>query len=432
MLDKDLELPMSSIRELVSRHTALCRRIVFDALDNNNTLPIKITTLLLCSANGPKDALGLTPSMSFSMDVLRRISASESLLTNVPNKFFLNSVVLPLVRRIFKKHVKADQFEVMVEIFEHTVAYLSKNHTVGGYLSFKRRQLGWLAVKYWSSAPTRFEKYLRDFIEVQNVDRRHLIEHYRPAFEDVALNRRSQLLMLILKCSALQEIDLGSADCLRNLGGVAWPLWLFHYLPRKEARILLSRLISGRSMPDANGPFSITRSSYGYSVVSEANSQEEGLLRTALERGEDRALDRASAAIEDQKKSAATAREQSIRAGFAESALFYAITSGSLKLYLETLLWTKRFIKDPLTSRTLFAAATLEQTESVDMLVSLPPPKRAQGTTRSEHAKAITSAIATATIDLPLANKILLTLFSFARSAIREPSFQAHHWKSVL
>jgi hypothetical protein len=53
------------------------------------------------------------------------------------------------------------------------------------------------------------------------------------------------------------------------------------------------------------------------------------------------------ASIEEQKKKALKAREQDDRAHFAKSALFIGIASGSQDLYRSTLLWARRYVRDP-------------------------------------------------------------------------------------
>lgn len=53
------------------------------------------------------------------------------------------------------------------------------------------------------------------------------------------------------------------------------------------------------------------------------------------------------AAVGEVKMKSAKSREQSDRAFHANSALFIAISSGSLELYGETLIWARRFVKDP-------------------------------------------------------------------------------------
>jgi hypothetical protein len=55
-------------------------------------------------------------------------------------------------------------------------------------------------------------------------------------------------------------------------------------------------------------------------------------------------------AVDEQKRKASTSREQTGRAFFAKSAIVWAIASGSPALYGETLIWARRFVRDPVSS----------------------------------------------------------------------------------
>jgi hypothetical protein len=55
-------------------------------------------------------------------------------------------------------------------------------------------------------------------------------------------------------------------------------------------------------------------------------------------------------AVDEQKRKASTSREQTSRAFFAKSAIVWAIASGSPALYGETLIWARRFVRDPVSS----------------------------------------------------------------------------------
>lgn len=59
-------------------------------------------------------------------------------------------------------------------------------------------------------------------------------------------------------------------------------------------------------------------------------------------------------AVKQQKEKAAKSREQPDRAFHAKFALLYAIASGSITLYGETLLWCRRWIRDPVSLWKLF------------------------------------------------------------------------------
>lgn len=51
--------------------------------------------------------------------------------------------------------------------------------------------------------------------------------------------------------------------------------------------------------------------------------------------------------VEAEKIKAGQSRDQSDRADHAKATLIYALSSGSLDLYRDTLMWTRRFVRDP-------------------------------------------------------------------------------------
>lgn len=57
--------------------------------------------------------------------------------------------------------------------------------------------------------------------------------------------------------------------------------------------------------------------------------------------------------VEAKKKKATQSRDQDDRADHAKAALVYAISSGSLDLYGDTLMWARRFVRDPVSFQAL-------------------------------------------------------------------------------
>ena len=57
-----------------------------------------------------------------------------------------------------------------------------------------------------------------------------------------------------------------------------------------------------------------------------------------------------TAEIDEIKKRSASCRDQAERSFFAKSAVFYAIASGSLRLYGEVVRWSRRYIRDPVSA----------------------------------------------------------------------------------
>ena len=88
---------------------------------------------------------------------------------------------------------------------------------------------------------------------------------------------------------------------------------------------------------------------------------------------------------------------------------------------------TQRIVKDPSRVSKLFSEPILEQTESIDMLVGLPICSKGP-----ELTSAVVHIIENVATDMTLADEILKTLLSIALLALREPSFHAGHWRTVL
>ncbi|KAB8976011.1 hypothetical protein FH972_026889 [Carpinus fangiana] len=406
-----------------------CRQVVIDALYTGDQLPPITNQLLHCLPHGPRNASGLTPSMEFSIDVLARISTTTGPPTKMSNYFFFDVLVLPLVRRIYRKDGKSDKHGIMAQILEHVVKYLSKNFLAVNHIKYaKNRELGFIAVVCWSYNH-QLKSSLCKLIKAQHLEKSQDIEKYRSCFDNIALNRRIPFLKLILENSKPRATVIDSVQSLRGSSIEKWPVWLFQSIPRKDAFKLLSRLMNAKSdsFLSSHVQNSVARK---HSMPGNGHA-EEGLLFTLLDRNNDGALIQVTNSVNSLKRKAQTAREQSDRATFAKGALHYSIASGSPEIYLTTVRWAERFLRDPLTFSELFQNS-LHLAESQDILVGIPNFDRTGGISRAEFVVDVKHATETAAINIPLANEIILTLFHFACASLREPWFQAYHWEAVL
>ncbi|KAH7391216.1 hypothetical protein BKA64DRAFT_710121 [Cadophora sp. MPI-SDFR-AT-0126] len=120
-------------------------------------------------------------------------------------------------------------------------------------------------------------------------------------------------------------------------------------------------------------------------------------------------LERAKSAVEDGKSKSVNSREQVDRAFHAKSALFLAISSGSLQLYGETLIWAKRFVRDPLTVKSVFAKSSINTAQRLGLLSGIP--EKLYGVVLLNIAQ-----------DIKTSNCIILELFEAVVSALKEPS----------
>jgi hypothetical protein len=143
------------------------------------------------------------------------------------------------------------------------------------------------------------------------------------------------------------------------------------------------------------------------------------LFLTFLQRSSEEIQRQAKSAVDDLRNKAATAKEQSDRAQFAKAASSYAIASGNLDLYSETIRWQQRFIRDPLTSKVIFGRDVVATSEGIELLSGIPQPLPNDITL---------TAIASRVVK---ANEILMTLHEMILLAKREPSFHHPDWAHV-
>jgi hypothetical protein len=117
-------------------------------------------------------------------------------------------------------------------------------------------------------------------------------------------------------------------------------------------------------------------------------------------------------------QAAITSRDKIRRAVSAKEALFTAIASGSLDQYEETLEWTKRFIRDPLTAKAVFSAEAINTTEGVALLSGIP-----DFSNSGPHP-----SISEIQAQIRRANGFILSALQTAEIAFKEPSFSAPAW----
>ncbi|CAR23583.1 KLTH0E12496p [Lachancea thermotolerans CBS 6340] len=434
LLNKDVKLDSFSSRLLLLQHTALFQQQVSDALSRNVPLPSYTEDLLHRLPHGVKNELGLTPSMEFSMNILRQITNETKHFVKVKEEFFFTTLVEHLANRVYKSDGGSDKNGLMLKILEHVASFISVRPKAASRISFNRKgNVGWLAVQTWSRSGQDIEQTLKAFIKAQNLASEQGLESYRESFQRLAVNRRLQFLRIILESLGT---DLDSVESLKNSKIKQWPRWLFQALKNQEASGLLSRLMTAKP-----GYFLAQAFHYPYQDkighicdfdLPENSSLHEDLLLTILERGTNDALLNATKAAGDQMRKAENSREHEDRATYAKGALYYAMVSGSLPLLLRTIDWTKRFIRDPFVMPCLVSEDVVERTEFVDMLVGIPAIRPLGNLTRSETIKNGAHIAKKAVAEVPLVRNILFSLLSLAFSALREPFFNSYHWRKVL
>ena len=213
-------------------------------------------------------------------------------------------------------------------------------------------------------------------------------------------------------------LDLDSAEDLRPLAMISWPYEIFYRLREDQA----VRLLKGLLM--ANPTYSFLQSMAGCSILNTRNIPSQnnfnvGLLLTILQRQDKETQLGAKRAVEELRKKAVRAREPSERAQFARAATHYAIASGNLDLFGETVEWLRRYIRDRQALHQIFGFDAIMTKEGIDLLSGIPEPLPDDMTLEEVAPK------------VEKANQILLVFNDILNTAQQEPSFCETDWDNV-
>ena len=214
-------------------------------------------------------------------------------------------------------------------------------------------------------------------------------------------------------------LDLDSAEDLRPLAMMSWPYEIFYRLREDQAVRLLKVLLM------ANPTYSFLKSMAGCSILNTQNIPSQKnfnvcLLLTILQRQDKEIQLGAQRAVDELRKKAVRAKEPSDRAQFARAASHYAIASGNLDLFGETVIWLRRFIRDRLALHQIFGFDAIMTKEGIDLLSGIPEPLSDDMTLEEVASK------------VEKANQILLVFDDILNTAEREPSFCKADWGNVM
>lgn len=308
----------------------------------------------------PTNEQGISESMAFSLHVLRELVSQPHIKVHLN---VVTELIEPLLWRARK--MKVDHGTIM-EILDLSIAYLSSHLNEAKHLSFGPKRFLRMCIMLWARPSTQgldFESRLISILRILPSDRNQNLQEYRDTLWRVQRPLRYRLLKLFFLHIGEKSVDIDEEERLKELSIKNWPCNIFFCVNRDEGLGLLKRLRNTSPLDN------FLEKGSGNSILCHPPSQEVSgansfILLNLLEVGHDRpsVLERAAgnlylmqsvhllitvAAAEEQQKKAATSREPVDRAFHAKSALFFAISSGSLEIYRNTLVWARRFVRDP-------------------------------------------------------------------------------------
>lgn len=392
---------------------------IFDKKSTGFNVSLVLRRLCQDAPPGQSSLPGFSATMLFSLNLLREIGNGRE--ANISTQSLLTDVVEPLLTRIQKRRRALVHLE---EVLRLAIRILQLRCAPGGPLHSLGHHKGGLfynVLGWWSKQRSGSHGMLTDLLQVFELGANRVLKLYQGTHEDVQPSQRWPLLHLLFLQNPKLHADIGTTEGLQKLKDVRWMFNLFLDLPKDQALPLLRNLIA--VMPDTN--FLAAYHARGFTIFAHpptiySYGGDPDLLLTFLERGESGALQRVEKAITEKKRKSATSREQADRAFFAKSALHYAIASGSLAIYGETVTWARRFIRDPLTCKTLYTRSTTNTMEGIALLAGIPSDV-------SQCCDAVD--IGRRVID---ANAIISNFSQTWFEASKEPHFQSRDWQGPV
>ncbi|KAL9617112.1 MAG: hypothetical protein Q9160_008055 [Pyrenula sp. 1 TL-2023] len=415
LLDRATHLKKSEIplNRLILSLPDLFRRYAVKSLFDNQAIRFDVWDYLppLLECYPPrKGEYGFSASMMFSVEIIERIVDSHD--ASFPPSSFLFKLVWPLLIRVVKRKVDYYRLE---GIIQKILTYINGHKECRNTLASGRSLLQTTLTSVWSRHSDLFEKHLITCLKV-SYDSNDL-KAYSQLVCKAQFSKRYDLLRLYCLHVPKLHTDIEDDAQLAMLPKSLWEFRHFSSLPDRKGLLLLKRLV--RLCPE--GDFlarTYSQAFYDYPAHGRGHPDPQLLLSYFQHSLEGPGTEeQGNESVDKHKTLSMRSRDQEDRAYHAKAAIFHSIATGSLKIYHDTVVWTKRFIRDPLTMKTLFAENTVKQSSR---LLAMPFPLSNQVTT-----SAIRDYVCTA-------NKIHLTFLEMTCLALREPSFRLGDCRAPL
>ena len=345
----------------LQRHSVPFAKLARDILFEKRSSEINLQQILPCIYWERGDSFPFQPgwyvSMLFALELLRRLAAHEEVDIQ---QFSLSNLVKSLIERAIKKK---SSWDLLHEIIGLSISVLAARPVDSDEVFSRDGSFLRSVVHCWSAEPELFEDQLKELLSLAQHRRLDRDDKHMDLIFKVDHRLRYSLLRLLLLHANDPPRDIDDPKDLKNMH-LVWPLYVFTSLPLDHALSLLERLLRVRTELDFLGLGGGILALPSYPGSRHVDPQ---LLQLYLTRGRDASAEAAKLgeeahqipysklmcfeAVIRHKKKAATAREQTNRAFFAKSALFYAIASGSLKLVGDVVLWMRRYTRDPVCLR---------------------------------------------------------------------------------
>jgi len=369
----------------------------------------KYSELLLSLPHGGcSDEPNLPKSTLFAAELLEKTGSLDDTAKTVLE---FGGAFRTILRRLARRNVSNSKSLPVVKLISRYA-----KHSVLQYLriyhNFREDYLEHLKniVRLWSRDPDEFGPHLTGLLRKSEVVDMSTITD---TLSLVSMDKRHRLLQWL----TLHQHDI-DIDTVSKLTHIQMPGELFTLLPNDKARDLLEHFATlGNSIEWLRG---IHSGSHCHSLpITGPVDAPLDILRCRLIDSHELRLSQASSKVTEYKRMAEKERDPTSRMEWVDASALMSVTSLSLDLFRETMIWVRRYNRDPNISNFYGAGSMLSDPDTVNLLSGIP--KRIM-------ADADPDTIAT---NIRKGNDIALLLLETAAMCQTEPSYYANHWVEV-
>ncbi|KAI1374367.1 hypothetical protein F4677DRAFT_165451 [Hypoxylon crocopeplum] len=368
-------------------------------------------------------------NVNFSLDVLQWLSVNPtSLGTNADN--VMADLILPLARRLGNQRAHVN---LQIRFYDLIIRCINAKPSIVNMLQHKIISY---AIQAWNRAPEKREA-MKDLLAtlISLMPNRYpwTLEAMAGELRRIQYGLRLPLLQLSLQNAKqlMISIDLYSKASNENLRSLIelWPPVMFWRLPSGIALRLFQYI--RRAHPDdrfisARGPHSwkvvMDSANYDHEEFGDPDSFS-ALMHSrhyGINSNDASWLSGTEKVLQERRVKAIHARNAVERADWARSAVLLSIASGSLSLYEDTLLWARRFNRDHLALKVLYADDTICTSAGLDLLCAIP-----DSTTNPDYLGVMKR-------NIERANQILMEFLETLSTCRREPAFHLRSMEGIL
>jgi hypothetical protein len=366
----------------------------------------------------------ISSSMSFALQALKLM---QQLTVKIKDADWLHETMRSLLARLVRKKPSAKFTSDALDAMAYCAPQRPGKHPRG--TRWRRIDLEkkyWLNIlTLWRRNPSLYEQKLTPLVRSHeeslelsprySSDENNIEAHVLPA----KVEHRYRLLRWILANHNQYRIDIDHVNQLKYKDIETLSERLLLSLPRDDALRLFNRFELAR-------PGKLKLATKDMRELDKTGDRPLGeLLRLHLLDDPDAVFCEGQGRTQNSKQMAEDSGSQLIRSAWIDASVYFAVASRSLDLLQDTVIWARRFSRDPKTAQELYGSSpyggeVFPDEKTVSLLSGIP---------ERIHPGYTLAGVAG---DIRKGNEVTLELLHSTVLAQSEPFFQSRHWESVF